>query len=687
MFAYATFIIFSIAGQVIGFLAEALYLIVNIRVYPNGGLVVINESWKIMRNFANMFFIVALIMMAFATIFNITKYEARTLFPKFLVAALLINFSLVLGVLVIDASQVLSNTFLVSIGNFSNRLGESFINSSVDGELLPTKEAIDKIAGSGGIEGAVFGTLIRLIFAGVLFFTLIFSLLTAAIFAIIRIPILWALLVVSPIAWILNVFPAGQGTYEKWWKLFIGWNMFLPIFLFFLYFGLYFLQSQGEIMTKIGNQTKDYKFPGGLTLQTLFFYVLTSIFLIGGTIVAMKASMFSGTGVVSVAKWARTRALRTTGIAAWQRGGQEKWKEMQQEGYGIGKYRFGGEKAFEREATRRARMLGTKGALEKGVEMEKEKQKPFANNTEELGRLAEGGSREQMLAARTWLTELGDQNFLTQDRINETLQMAGGERSELGNKYLLGIDSAKVTEATRKWISETVKNIEVLRKNAIAMIEKDKLSQDEIQKLSRQFTNDMEKREFLNKGYKKNLLAAAQVRMDLGLSEAKSISEDVEKALGKMTEDQIIEMMSDSKFEFDAATKETKSPEIRRAFANVLGKNPKKLGNLAAKASGDTHEILSKMIEPARQRQIDEQAATLKPKEQKLKNQIAAAEQERLTILSRVDSLKNYPTSEDYKRSLRDLESKEGEIKSLRDKADKIDERIEDIEIRVRGAS
>src|SRR3990167_9519036 len=113
------FLTFTFVGHVISALSLGLYYVVNIPVYPEGGLAVIDESWKIMRNFANMFFIVALIVMAFATIFSISRYEARTLFPKFLISALLINFSLVLGTIVIDASQVLTNTFLIPIGDIS----------------------------------------------------------------------------------------------------------------------------------------------------------------------------------------------------------------------------------------------------------------------------------------------------------------------------------------------------------------------------------------------------------------------------------------------------------------------------------------------------------------------------------------------------------------------------------------
>src|SRR3989344_2981127 len=335
---YFVFLLFTLVGNGIAGLVGILYSVINIPVYPDGGIAVIDESWKIMRNFANMFFIVALILMAFATIFDVlpgaAKYNARTLFGRFLFTALLINFSLVLGVMVIQGTQVLSNTFLTSIGDMSGRLGQG-LNPSL---LFPKTGASTTAAQA--IDQGLFGMLIQLVFALVLALTFLFSLLTATIFAFIRIPIIWALLIVSPIAWILNIFPAGEGMFKKWWSTFIGWNMFLPIFLFFLYFGLYFLQNQGEVINAISNSPSNPStgnvagavvqgFTNSITFQTLFFYVLAAIFLIGGTIVAMKASMFSGTGVVGIAKWSRGVAARRLGLTAAGTAAQQKIKQIQ----------------------------------------------------------------------------------------------------------------------------------------------------------------------------------------------------------------------------------------------------------------------------------------------------------------------------------------------------------------------
>src|SRR3989344_2836642 len=356
--AYVLFLIFSIVGNIIAFLVKLLDTVIRIQIYPPGGVAVIDSSWKIMRNFANMFFIVALIMMAFATIFDVvpglSKYNARALFGKFIFTALLINFSLILGVLVIQGSQVLSNTFLTSIGDISGRLGNTLNPSN----LLPRTNS-SVFQNSFDIESGVSGALIQIVFSLVLMMTFLFSLLTAFIFTFIRIPILWALLIVSPIAWILNVFPSGQGTFGKWWKVFIGWNMFLPIFLFFLYFGLYFLQSQDTIMNAIAAQVKNQKLGEGVpfAFQELFFYVLAGIFLIGGTMTAMKASMFSGTGVVGVAKWSRGIAAKRLGLTGARQAYDEKVGQIKGGEGRLGRI-FGGPPPG-RGASRR--LLGVRG--------------------------------------------------------------------------------------------------------------------------------------------------------------------------------------------------------------------------------------------------------------------------------------------------------------------------------------
>ena len=102
IFSYAIYIMFTTVGWLLALMVKLLAQVVNIRIYTD--VPVIEISWKIMRDFANMLFIIALIVMAYGTIFNLKGYDFRSLMPRFLIAAILINFSLVISGLIIDAA-------------------------------------------------------------------------------------------------------------------------------------------------------------------------------------------------------------------------------------------------------------------------------------------------------------------------------------------------------------------------------------------------------------------------------------------------------------------------------------------------------------------------------------------------------------------------------------------------------
>lgn len=367
------YIFFTLIGNGIEALAKLLNFVLHMAIYSDSvNAPVVYQSWIIMRDFANMFFIIALIVMAFATIFDIAQYSAKALIAKFLIAALLINFSLTLGGLVIDGAQVLNNTFLTAIGDSALRLGQA-VNPV---KLLP-EGATAATAGSSAMAGGtlLFNLVLGLILGGVF----LVSILIATLFALIRIPMVWFLLIVSPLAWIAGVFPQGDGYFKNWWKQFIGWNLFLPVFLFFLYFGLYFITNIGNITGAISQGYDKEKIGiAGVTFETLFAYVLSAIFLIGGIIIAFKVSFLSGTSAIKAAGWAKGATLsalgRYTGITALGKGAKMRFEQIQKEGLQgrIGQKLYGGQAGEERKAARWAERFGGRG-------MELQRQKDFVD--------------------------------------------------------------------------------------------------------------------------------------------------------------------------------------------------------------------------------------------------------------------------------------------------------------------
>lgn len=314
----------SILGGVIAFLGSWVDYVIR---QPVTGSTVVQNSWELTRNFANMFFIIALIIMAFATIFNVSRYNFSSLVVNFIIAALLINFSLVIGEVIIDWSQSLSNVFLQAMGDVGARIGEGAkLGSQFDGATtpIPTDVSIWQLA-----IGA---------FANIILLSMVaFSLIVLMFFAIVRIPVLWFLLILSPLAWILYILPTTRKYNQMWWDYFISWNLFMPIYLFFIYFGILFLNNQTQILGQpVGGVGIVPGIPGSTTIQTLFFYTFIGIIFIYGAKIAMGFSRAGGAGAVAgwgqakgmaMARWGRRLPGRGVGLAWRATGAEDVYKD------------------------------------------------------------------------------------------------------------------------------------------------------------------------------------------------------------------------------------------------------------------------------------------------------------------------------------------------------------------------
>src|SRR3989344_3450066 len=122
-------IILGIQGIVLGFLGKGLSEVATLFGYflkAQGNylqdITIVQTSWTVFRDFANMFFILILVIIAFATIFDVQRYNWRGLMAKFLIAALLIHFSLVISQFIINVSTTLSNVMLNQFSDITNNL-------------------------------------------------------------------------------------------------------------------------------------------------------------------------------------------------------------------------------------------------------------------------------------------------------------------------------------------------------------------------------------------------------------------------------------------------------------------------------------------------------------------------------------------------------------------------------------
>ncbi|OGH64092.1 MAG: hypothetical protein A2821_02260 [Candidatus Magasanikbacteria bacterium RIFCSPHIGHO2_01_FULL_41_23] len=186
---------------------------------------VVQLGWIMVRDVANMFFVVALLVIAFGTILGLEEYEWKKNLVKLILAAILINFSNLICQLLIDVSHVFSITFLNAI---SATAGGNLIN-------MFKLDQITALAGADDTSGIDIELLAAAIPA------MMFALMAAAALGsyvyvmAARVVALWALIIFSPLAFIFGVLPKTKGYAEKWWTEFNNNIIVVPIMVFFLW--------------------------------------------------------------------------------------------------------------------------------------------------------------------------------------------------------------------------------------------------------------------------------------------------------------------------------------------------------------------------------------------------------------------------------------------------------------------
>src|SRR3989344_7471216 len=136
-------------------------------------------GWVISRDIANLGFVLAIIIIAFTTILRWETYETKKLLTRLIIAALLVNFSLLIAGAFIDFSGILTNFFLKEAGggntlNLRDNLANAFQINKVFEQTKDTGKLDGIFTGlKESLQGAIS-------FIASLFFVVIFTF-TAAV--------------------------------------------------------------------------------------------------------------------------------------------------------------------------------------------------------------------------------------------------------------------------------------------------------------------------------------------------------------------------------------------------------------------------------------------------------------------------------------------------------------------------
>jgi len=183
-------------------------------------------GWVMVRDITNMFFVIVLLIIAFTTILGIEGYEWKKLLMKLIFAAVIVNFSRIICGLIIDAAQVVMITF---INGVAATAGGNLINMWKLDQLMKFS---GEVQASKLTDGSKFIAAVgALTFSAMLATTM----LVYTIMLLARMVYLWILIVLSPLAFVLNVIPQTQKYSGEWWNEFSGNVIAGPVIAFFLW--------------------------------------------------------------------------------------------------------------------------------------------------------------------------------------------------------------------------------------------------------------------------------------------------------------------------------------------------------------------------------------------------------------------------------------------------------------------
>ena len=239
---------FSLLGWISSRFVALAALILDFSIYLSNGILdlpAVKIGWEIVLSFANLGFVLAIIIIAFATILRIESYSIKNILWKLIVAAILVNFSLVIAGAILSVSDILFNIFMSKIGKDS--VSDALANALNPQMATAVKDKDSMISNIVGYVGTIidmasngplsfFGSMIiSLIFSIIFTFLMILSILAVAIMYFIRALHLIILLIISPIVWLLWIFPNTQSYWKSWWSSFLRWTFFAPLMMFFIY--------------------------------------------------------------------------------------------------------------------------------------------------------------------------------------------------------------------------------------------------------------------------------------------------------------------------------------------------------------------------------------------------------------------------------------------------------------------
>lgn len=362
----------------------------------------IEYAWTFVRDLCNASFIFILLYIAIMTVLNNTKkVDYKKVIPKIILVALIVNFSLFFGRVIIDVGNVsarlLYRSDVVSIknadgsyGSISGALIDSFDPQNL---IINGAENFNQVTGldGGGVDSV--GFIVITIMSILMLFMFMKVLLEVTFMFIGRIVGLWMQLILAPIAFVAEALPfkvsnfygTGSDSRSSWFSATLNQSIQATVFTFFLYLTLLFAKVGIVMLEEVNGRTSGIGF---FLAMILPYLVIMSLLQTAknktasmATAIAKQATAIlqSAVGTVSgVALGVASGAVGGLGAATLGKAGaalsKSEWAQNLMSKKGSATGLIPGENAFSRFTNKRINNLGAKlgsGILSTGENLSK----------------------------------------------------------------------------------------------------------------------------------------------------------------------------------------------------------------------------------------------------------------------------------------------------------------------------
>ncbi|MFA6050478.1 MAG: hypothetical protein WC761_04760 [Candidatus Paceibacterota bacterium] len=271
-------------------------------------LTVIQTGWTVIRDLCNIFFIFILLWLGISTILGLNEHGVKHGLSRLIVAAILINFSLLFTQVVIDVPNMIAVTIYDKVtdgGGWANGgrgLGSALfkiVDPEGIGNKMSQKAATETssatVAAANQSNAAKFSAtgspITTFLMMIIVYATVLFVFLAVCIIFIKRFIILIFLMIFSPLAFLGMAIPIHSLQHEaqhKFWNTLIKESFYAPIFILCFY-----------VTIQVGVA---FNVEGAPIIETIFAFTVIIVMMIASLIIAEEMGVSGAGGAMTAFK-------------------------------------------------------------------------------------------------------------------------------------------------------------------------------------------------------------------------------------------------------------------------------------------------------------------------------------------------------------------------------------------------